>query len=159
MIMDAKLKIKLIIIATVCIIIMHEKIRGYLKAKLLFDISQSTYIKSIIGIALFTIVCVTCNSQDLNKYNNYDSEKERKNLIVNKAFIVAKAEVKLKLKSPSTAKFATEFDKESKYKINDDESVIIQSYVDAQNSFGAIIRTNFRCTVDKYGKVKDLKTW
>ncbi len=61
--MDAKLMIKLIIIATVCIIIMHEKIRGYLKAKLLFDISQSTYIKSIIGIALFTIVCVTCNSQ------------------------------------------------------------------------------------------------
>lgn len=47
----------------------------------------------------------------------------------------------------------------TKTKINDDESVIIQSYVDAQNSFGAIIRTNFRCTVDKYGKVKDLKTW
>ena len=92
--MDAKLMIKLIIIATVCIIIMHEKIRGYLKAKLLFDISQSTYIKSIIGIALFTIVCVTCNSQGLNKYDNYDSEKERKNLIVNKAFIAAKAEVK-----------------------------------------------------------------
>ncbi len=85
--------------------------------------------------------------------------RKKKERLIRNAFEASKNEVKLQLKSPSTAKFATEFDDKSKYKINDDESVIIQSYVDAQNSFGATIRTHFRCTVDKYGNVNDLATW
>ena len=88
-----------------------------------------------------------------------DNEKAKKERLIRNAFESSKKEVKLQLKSPSTAKFATELDEESKYKINDDNSVIIRSYVDAQNSFGATVRTHFQCTVDKYGNIKDLTTW
>lgn len=65
-----------------------------------------------------------------------------------------KQEVLKDLKSPSTATFA-EFE-EIKYKDNGDDTYIIQSYVDSQNSFGATIRTNFRCTVTEYGVVENL---
>lgn len=63
------------------------------------------------------------------------------------------------MKAPSTAKFANEYDKESKYKVNDDGSVMIQSYVDTENSFGAKIRTYYRCNVSSSGEVRDLITW
>lgn len=89
------------------------------------------------------------------------TQKERNpnNYKVQTAFRAAKSEVLKNLKAPSTAKFANEYDSESKYRIGDDDSVIIQSYVDAENSFGAKIRTNYRCSVNKYGEVKDLVTW
>lgn len=157
--MDSHLFIKLTIIVAVCAVIMHEKIREFLKNKLLLDLSKGTFMKSTIGITLAMIAVVTCSSPSPNNYNKQDSELERKNRIVREAFRSAKESVESELKCPSTAKFARELDKESKYKINDDESVIIQSYIDAQNSFGAMIRTHFRCTVDKYGNVSDLTTW
>ena len=113
---------------------------------------------------VFNIVLVLCAAALI--YICYSSimgpinfEKAKKERLIRNAFESSKKEVKLQLKSPSTAKFATELDEESKYKINDDNSVIIRSYVDAQNSFGATVRTHFQCTVDKYGNIKDLTTW
>jgi len=77
------------------------------------------------------------------------------------AWTAAQLEVKKNLVAPSTAKFpwgtkgyVTKID-DNTYKIN--------AYVDSENSFGAMIRTNFSCTViylgnDKY-KVEDLTFW
>lgn len=159
--MDAQITIKFIVIVAICIIIMHEKIRELLKNNLSLDLSKSTYIKSAIGIALLSIICVTCDSSsNYNRsYNSQDSEKAKISQSVSRAYNSAQKEVKRQLKSPSTAKFASPFEEEAKYRINKDGSIYIQSYVDSQNSFGAIIRTNFGCTVDKYGNVKDLSTW
>lgn len=54
------------------------------------------------------------------------------------------------LKSPSTAKFC----KDSDYEFSKENGIIkAQGYVDAQNSFGAIIRSNFLLTYDAVKKV------
>ena len=58
------------------------------------------------------------------------------------AYVCAKYEVEAYLKAPSTAKFQASPDAVI-YK--QDSYYIIESYVDAQNSFGAMIRTNFKC--------------
>lgn len=61
------------------------------------------------------------------------------------AWVCAQNEIERNLKSPSTAKFPW-----SGYKAVDlgDNKWIISSYVDAQNGFGAMIRTNFMCNVE-----------
>lgn len=127
----------------------------------MISLSKSGYFAVVSVVTMILAFTIAYNKSQTNEqqYSAEDSKKAKKERLIRDAFQASKKEVKSQLKAPSTAKFATEFDKESKYKINDDESVVIQSYVDAQNSFGAMIRTNFRCTVDKYGKVKDLKTW
>ena len=53
-------------------------------------------------------------------------------------------QIKEKLKSPRSAKFPG-FD--SRFVKKNGTTYSIDSYVDAQNSFGALIRKNFRATV------------
>lgn len=53
--------------------------------------------------------------------------------------------VKNRLRAPATAKFAGLSDTTS-VKL-DDGSFLVRSYVDAQNGFGALIRTYYRCQV------------
>ena len=55
------------------------------------------------------------------------------------------------LKCPSTAKFPGEILHADEWKIgkNDSGQIIIQSYVDAENGFGAKIRSNFQIRWDK----------
>lgn len=68
------------------------------------------------------------------------------------ASVMAEELVKQKLKSPGSAKFASVYDQqisdlgEGRYRIT--------SYVDSQNSFGALIRTNYVCTVKYAGENK-----
>lgn len=68
------------------------------------------------------------------------------------AFVMSQTFVKTLLKSPSTAKFPLITSAEiipygnGRFKIT--------SYVDAQNSFGAMIRNNYTCTVKYVGDNK-----
>lgn len=76
-------------------------------------------------------------------YNTYHSPSY--------AYIQAETFIKKKLKSPSTAEFPGVFEKKdhivsmggSKYKIS--------SWVDSQNSYGAMMRTNFSCVIEFEG--------
>lgn len=62
------------------------------------------------------------------------------------AWVLAKHEVELKLKSPSSAKFPSMNEaKISEY----GDTYIITSYVDADNSFGAKVRSEFTVTLKK----------
>jgi hypothetical protein len=51
--------------------------------------------------------------------------------------------VKNNLKSPSTAEFPGIFEKKSHITVLEEQTYKINSYVDSQNSFGAVIRTHF----------------
>lgn len=63
--------------------------------------------------------------------------------------IMAQELVKSALKSPSTAKFP----KITDWKFaKDKEQIIIQSYVDSQNSFGAMLRSEFQLTLSTKDK-------
>ncbi|WP_195668837.1 hypothetical protein [Bacteroides intestinalis] len=156
--MDAQLWIKIIVCLGIVALLFKEKIMDVLREKMLLTLSKSGYYRWVIGITVLIVFLIAFNSgPSISSYED-PAQKEISHK-VSTAFEAAKKAVKAKLKSPSSAKFASQADNESKYKINDDGSVIIQSYVDADNSFGANIRTFFRCTVDRLGEVKDISTW
>lgn len=151
----------LIIIGCCILFVLHDKIIRILDEKMFLKISKGAFIKSVIFIGLILILYVT--SQDINRKEEIEGggkkEVNEDYYKVRSAFNTAQKEVERNLKAPSTAKFANEYDKESKYKVNDDGSVMIQSYVDTENSFGAKIRTFYRCNVSLSGEVYDLITW
>lgn len=77
-----------------------------------------------------------------------DKENIIDNVSSTEAFVIAKNIIELGLKSPSTAEFPI-----MDYRHNDlgNNIFVIQSYVDSQNGFGAMIRTNYTIKL-KYNK-------
>lgn len=67
------------------------------------------------------------------------------------AWAVAKREVKNILKSPSTAKFPFSYYNETIKKASGNKFQV-KSYVEAQNSFGAMVKTNFIVEFEKTGE-------
>ncbi|RZK54742.1 MAG: hypothetical protein EOO87_09650 [Pedobacter sp.] len=71
-------------------------------------------------------------------------EREAKNMVT-KAFVYSKNCVREKLISPITAKFPY-VNGSAVTKIND-STFTVSSHVDSQNSFGAMIRRNYKCKI------------
>lgn len=63
------------------------------------------------------------------------------------AYIYAEKFVKQNLKTPSTAKFPEVLEKSKHITKLNNKSFLINSWVDSQNSFGAMIRSEFSCTI------------
>lgn len=68
------------------------------------------------------------------------------------AYVMAQDFVSSQLKAPSTAKFQT-YSKELVQDLGGGR-YYVSAYVDAQNSFGAMIRNQFNCTVKYVGNKK-----
>lgn len=82
------------------------------------------------------------------------------------AYIISKTFIKATLKAPSTADFPFAGKEFANY--IEDSTFIVQAYVDAQNSFGAMIRTNYKIKMKYDGgnwadsgnwSVLDINTW
>jgi len=108
---------------------------------------------TIISLACGIGVIALMATQETNNKNKPDTEGLNKI----SAYTMAEQFVQKQLKAPTTAKFPYSNDAE----INYDETTkvwTIKSYVDAQNSFGAMIRTTYTAKVkylgdDKWGLV------
>jgi len=104
-----------------------------------FDKNKRILIGVGIGVAvviLFYIVSLIDNGDSSNrKHNKFE------------AYIYAEGFVKKSLKSPSTATFPGVSEKNRQIKELGEGRYEIESWVDAQNSFGATTRTNFSCTI------------
>ncbi|WP_240371482.1 hypothetical protein [Anoxybacteroides rupiense] len=61
------------------------------------------------------------------------------------AWVIAQKAVKDRLKAPSTADFPMY---DERFVSAENGNIVVQSYVDAQNGFGAMIRSNFVVTLD-----------
>lgn len=99
---------------------------------------------SMIGIFLigFIVICYIIGNNSEKENVNYCTGKE----IL--AYNYAEDFVKNKLKSPSSAKFPETKDKIKHTTCNYDEcSYTIRSWVESTNSFGAMIKTEFECTI------------
>lgn len=72
------------------------------------------------------------------------------------AYIMIQGDVRSQLKAPSTAKFPTRFAPGTRHE--GDCIYRVVSYVDAQNSFGAMIRTNFEGRIRYYPESKSWQT-
>lgn len=115
----------------------------------------SNFFIFILALGMILFALDRCFTPELTEQERQEQiEKSRLNSDLSWGYKSAKEEVLKKLKSPSTAKFA-DFSK-IKYRDHKDGTYIIESYVDSQNSFGATVRTKFRCTITKYGMCEDL---
>lgn len=94
--------------------------------------------------------CLVINSTDWSVVsNNY----EEKLLLEDYAFTIykdsCKSLIKKNLKAPSTAEFPGFFHQDEwTYGFTENGNLIIQSWVDSQNGFGAMIRSTFQIEVD-----------
>lgn len=86
-------------------------------------------------IVIIMIILISGNSKETDEMDKS-----------NEAWVCAQMKIKEMLKSPKSAEF--EFGGATKStKAIGNEKYEIKSYVDAENSFGAKIRSNFECTV------------
>ena len=98
------------------------------------------HITSAFLLLVFGILAV--GSTDSDKSSDPNAWKTEDNSIM--AYIMMEDFVKQRLKSPSTAKFPGVFDGRADHVTAlGNQTYRIVSYVDAQNSFGAMIRTQF----------------
>lgn len=88
-----------------------------------------------------------------------DDENEDDEITASKVSTICELIVENRLKSPKTAEFEKYRDQEIG-KFEGEETYQVLSYVDAQNSFGALIRTHYECVVSyKGGEWTDLSNW
>lgn len=114
-----------------------------------------------IAVALigFIILMMFLNSWDGSSPTSAKTPTSvHENTLKANAQVLCKDAVKAGLRSPSTADFPWTGDTIS---INGDQTeMVYESYVDAQNGFGATIRTNFTCTIRAVGGDKaSLGNW
>ena len=102
---------------------------------------------SVIGFLVFFIFTLM-NSKSTNTDNSTNWKTEDNTTM---AYIMMQDFVEKTLKSPSTAKFPSSYDGPKIFKLKKHQYQI-ESWVDAQNSFGAMIRTKFTCIVMQVDK-------
>lgn len=86
-------------------------------------------------VAVFIVVKCGCSNDEENKVKTYDKID---------ALTHAQIYIKSKLKSPASAEF--EGGADGVIKIND-TTFTVMGTVDSQNSFGAMLRSNYSCKV------------
>ncbi len=104
-----------------------------------------TFKKSLLFLSIIAAYCILAGGSG----EQSEEDKRRADNIMAK--IMCEGFVEKRLKSPSSADFAGAFDGvKGANHINSDEKFHyfeMKSWVDAQNSFGAKIRTNFYCKI------------
>ncbi|KND51237.1 MAG: hypothetical protein ABA06_02915 [Parcubacteria bacterium C7867-001] len=113
--------------------------------------------EGILGVVVVIILCVVA-SQMLNSTpspvtSSPVQQKSEENSDVD-AYIDAQAIVKKALKSPSTAKFPSS--SEAKISRAGENIFNVESYVDSQNSFGAMIRSDWSVMFEYVGDQLDI---
>lgn len=77
-------------------------------------------------------------------------QEKRHEELSSEAFVVSQDFIRKHLKAPSTSQFAAQ--RESEVVSTDDTTFTVTSYVDAQNSFGAMIRSRYICEMRRIGE-------
>ncbi len=98
------------------------------------------FLLAIIAFVIFK-VCSSGGTESTTSWENEDHSAA--------AWVFTQTYVENNLKSPSTAKFPWGY---SDYVQRNGTTYTINSYVDSQNSFGAMIRTKFSATVQETSK-------
>lgn len=113
----------------------------------------------IIIVSIVTIFSIMCSDGD--KKNEEKTEKVEKGQDKTEAYIMAQQILKKQLKAPSTAKFQKQWDGVKVVYYTNTDTYGITFWVDAQNSFGAMLRTtynvNMKKTDEKHWKMTDVK--
>ena|ERR1035437_7682349 len=107
----------------------------------------------VIVMGVIIVVAIIFGS---NKSNSVKSTGIDSTSLYYYSKVMAQSYVKENLKAPSTAKFP---DEEIHIGFNPDSSVVVKIGVDAQNSFGAMIRGNYYLKMKWNKDFKDTDNW
>lgn len=119
----------------------------------------SSLIMIILGIGLFIIAApFLCDStKDSNSGTNTELNVRDRKVTAQEAFIISQIFVQERLVAPATANFSW---LESNSWTFFDTIFVISGYVDAQNYFGAQVRTTYTCKLRyKGGEWTDIQNW
>ncbi|NTU68906.1 MAG: hypothetical protein HGB02_08515 [Chlorobiaceae bacterium] len=108
---------------------------------LLHGVMLRRAIKTVATVSL--VILNGCGDPDPNAWRTQDNSEY--------AFVLSQGVAKDHLKAPSTAEFPSMTDKNTLVAKSGHEYTIY-SWVDAQNSFGAMIRTEYTCKVVQVGE-------
>lgn len=108
------------------------------------DFFQSSYFKPLAIIIVVLIAFLSYNRRDKSNSRTGPSRDYQKERL---AYIYVKEEVKRNLKSPSTANFPGIIESKNHIVERNNGIIEINSWVDSQNSFGAIVRMNYKSTL------------
>ena len=119
---------------------------------------KQTNIKGVITIVVVLVALIYgCNSILCNKKKEIEDVPSDRIAMTEffenqrvTAFTMSQEFVKKELKSPSTAEFPANYKEACEF--IGDSTFIINSYVDSQNSFSAMMRTNYQVKVKYIGK-------
>lgn len=113
---------------------------------------KKTGILGWFALAFFTILVAQCSLSSNNTQSIAQSPEQikyqAKQKLLSDAKFACRGFVEKSLKSPATA----EFQNYNKFAANQDSgsnNYWVSGYVDSQNSFGAMIRTNFACELKR----------
>jgi hypothetical protein len=113
---------------------------------------QVLHLFSIFAIASFLFIAFGSDDDNSSGSSSTDTNKML-------AYNYAEDFVKQRLKSPSTAEFPGLFEKADHITELGNDEYLINSWVDSQNGFGAMIRSKFSCKIifkDDKVRVEDL---
>lgn len=112
-------------------------------------------ISQILGFILLVVIvyylggsCLSTFDEMTEDYNWEEADAS------SMAYLMCENWVKERLKSPSTAEFPGVFEGKLDNIEKANQRYYIESYVDAQNSFGAMIRINWSCSTTQYEEDK-----
>jgi hypothetical protein len=148
---------------------MHEKKCKYCSMMIPKDAKICPHCRKKQGGGLlfisFIILVLIIIGVSMNRGQQTNKETSNSDLAFD-AYVMCKQKVEERLKAPSTAEFLPHAASDIKRMAGDKRGDMyeVNSYVDAQNSFGAKIRTNFKCSVVHVNKtdgwiLASLKTW
>lgn len=109
-----------------------------------------------VAMSLFIFVAIAILATCIGTCDGSSEKKAgiRSFSVENTAYIISEKSVKSMLKAPSTAKFPTDT---RTYRVNEADSTIqITGVVDAQNSFGAMLRNHYSVILKWYGSDESL---
>ena len=113
-------------------------------------VNKKKEIMSVVGVFLGVIVIIllfmTCSGVFSGKSSLTPATKSEQSLEI-EAFVGSQMAVEENLKSPSSAKFPSIIDSKVSVKKLAENKYSVSAYVDSQNSFGAMIRNYYTCTV------------
>lgn len=126
---------KKIIVVLLCIFFFPVGLYGLWKSNVIHKGWKIGY--TIFIFILFVLAQAAKDQKQEKTTNNIKPDSEI-------AYVIAQNYISISLKSPSTADFPA---LDYHYSMPDSVTYIISSYVDSQNGFGAMIRTNYKITL------------
>jgi hypothetical protein len=103
-------------------------------------------VTGVIALVLFLWIFFSVKScfNDFTELDTPTNQAEKKQYSIDEAFVSSQMFVEQRLQAPATAKF--DYSSRNTKQLND-TTFLVKSFVDSENSYGALLRTDYSCVI------------